>query len=99
MRLFPVFFLGLLQLLIFCDTLFNKVTLLNICEGGGGQLLMQQIMRRGKVLQLCFMPKIQKRALPKEKPSCCMFGFPELYGGRSSSISNYHNKQRTGRKL
>lgn len=52
------------------------------------QLLMQQIMRRGKVFQLCNTPKSQKRVLPKEKQNCHMCGFPELHGARDSSISN-----------
>ncbi len=49
---------------------------------------MQQIMKRGKVLQLCYAPIIQNRALPKEELNCCIRGFSELYGDRGSSISN-----------
>ncbi len=52
------------------------------------QLLMHQIMRRGKVFQLWNTPRSQKKALPKEKWNSHMCGFPEIHGARDSSISN-----------
>ncbi len=63
------------------------------------QLLMQQIMRRGKVLQLFLSLKVRKGLCLRRSQTAIRGIFQDFMGTEAVQSVIYHNKQRTGRKL